>query len=220
MPLPRGRKSLPTMFSRTEDLPEDCEPTTTCTGQYGELRMLWHAAAELSPASSAASHVPRWEGQRTIWGRSRESLPMVLKTRSWSLLTMLRSSSPSDAITLVDVCGFGVPGTFGLQRSKQQRPRWLRDGCSWCAGARNRFWGCREATRKSGTWMPAGLGLRLVMECTRSFVIRARLFQDSRTNNERHVQNGSTSNTLQLAAVLSLISRFVTFNHAYRERQH
>lgn len=35
---------------------------------------------------------------------------MVLKTRSWSLLTMLRSSSPSDAITLVDVCGFGVPG--------------------------------------------------------------------------------------------------------------
>lgn len=30
MPLPRGRKSRPTMFSRTEDLPADCEPTTTC----------------------------------------------------------------------------------------------------------------------------------------------------------------------------------------------
>ena len=31
MPLPRGRKSRPTMFSRTEDLPDDCEPTTTYT---------------------------------------------------------------------------------------------------------------------------------------------------------------------------------------------
>lgn len=30
MPLPRGRKSRPTMFSNTEDLPEDWEPTTTC----------------------------------------------------------------------------------------------------------------------------------------------------------------------------------------------
>lgn len=29
IPLPRGRKSRPTIFSRTEDLPEDCEPTTT-----------------------------------------------------------------------------------------------------------------------------------------------------------------------------------------------
>lgn len=55
-------------------------------------------------------------GRRTIWGRSRESLPMVLKTRSWSLLTMLRSSSPSDAITLVDVCGFGVLGNCCLRR--------------------------------------------------------------------------------------------------------
>jgi hypothetical protein len=29
MPLPRGRKSRPTMFSRTDDFPEDCDPTTT-----------------------------------------------------------------------------------------------------------------------------------------------------------------------------------------------
>lgn len=29
MPLPRGRKSLPTIFSRTDDFPDDCEPTTT-----------------------------------------------------------------------------------------------------------------------------------------------------------------------------------------------
>ena len=29
MPEPRGRKSRPTMFSRTDDLPEDWEPTTT-----------------------------------------------------------------------------------------------------------------------------------------------------------------------------------------------
>ena len=28
MPVPRGRKSRPTKFSRTEDLPADCEPTT------------------------------------------------------------------------------------------------------------------------------------------------------------------------------------------------
>jgi len=32
IPLPRGRKSRPTMFSRTEDLPEDWEPTTTLKG--------------------------------------------------------------------------------------------------------------------------------------------------------------------------------------------
>ena len=30
MPLPRGRKSRPTIFSSTEDFPEDWEPTTTC----------------------------------------------------------------------------------------------------------------------------------------------------------------------------------------------
>lgn len=36
--------------------------------------------------------------ERTIWGRSRESLPMVLKTRSWSLLTIPSRSSPSAAI--------------------------------------------------------------------------------------------------------------------------
>ena len=29
MPLPRGKKSLPTIFSSTEDFPEDCDPTTT-----------------------------------------------------------------------------------------------------------------------------------------------------------------------------------------------
>lgn len=29
MPLPRGKKSRPTMFSRTDDLPADWEPTTT-----------------------------------------------------------------------------------------------------------------------------------------------------------------------------------------------
>lgn len=29
MPLPRGRKSLPTIFSSTDDFPDDCEPTTT-----------------------------------------------------------------------------------------------------------------------------------------------------------------------------------------------
>jgi hypothetical protein len=29
IPLPRGRKSLPTIFSSTDDFPDDCEPTTT-----------------------------------------------------------------------------------------------------------------------------------------------------------------------------------------------
>lgn len=29
MPVPLGRKSFPTMFSMTDDLPEDCDPTTT-----------------------------------------------------------------------------------------------------------------------------------------------------------------------------------------------
>lgn len=37
-------------------------------------------------------------GPLTIWGRSRESLPMVLKTRSWSLLTIPSRSSPREAI--------------------------------------------------------------------------------------------------------------------------
>lgn len=29
IPLPRGKKSRPTIFSSTDDFPEDCEPTTT-----------------------------------------------------------------------------------------------------------------------------------------------------------------------------------------------
>lgn len=33
MPVPRGRKSLPTRFSRTELLPDDCDPTTTICGR-------------------------------------------------------------------------------------------------------------------------------------------------------------------------------------------
>lgn len=33
MPVPRGRKSRPTMFSSTDDLPLDCEPTTTIWGR-------------------------------------------------------------------------------------------------------------------------------------------------------------------------------------------
>lgn len=36
--------------------------------------------------------------ERTIWGRSRESFPIVLKTRSCSLLTVDNRSSPSAAI--------------------------------------------------------------------------------------------------------------------------
>lgn len=28
IPEPRGKKSLPTKFSKTDDLPADCEPTT------------------------------------------------------------------------------------------------------------------------------------------------------------------------------------------------
>jgi hypothetical protein len=33
MPLPLGRKSLPTIFSKTEDLPLDCPPTTAICGK-------------------------------------------------------------------------------------------------------------------------------------------------------------------------------------------
>ena len=76
IPLPRGRKSLPTMFSRTEDLPDDCEPTTTC--RYHQRNSHWTQMKVLL----------------TICGKSRESLPMVLKTRSWSLLTVPKRSSP------------------------------------------------------------------------------------------------------------------------------
>jgi hypothetical protein len=48
---------------------------------------------------------PKGRGQRTIWGKSRESFPMVLKTRSCNRLTMLSSSSPSEAIAPVVLCG-------------------------------------------------------------------------------------------------------------------
>jgi hypothetical protein len=78
MPLPRGRKSLPTMFSRTEDFPDDCEPTTT-------YRML-------------ATRVNMQRRRHTICGRSSESLPMVLNTKSCSLLTVPSRSSPREAI--------------------------------------------------------------------------------------------------------------------------
>lgn len=39
---------------------------------------------------------------RTIWGRSRESLPMVLKTKSCNLLTVTSKSSPSEAMMRVN----------------------------------------------------------------------------------------------------------------------
>jgi hypothetical protein len=54
---------------------------------------------------------------RTIWGRSRESFPMVLNTRSCSLLTTLRSSSPSEAMALVVYVVFC-----------SQRLAWMRTG--------------------------------------------------------------------------------------------
>lgn len=34
MPLPRGRKSRPTIFSSTEDFPDDCDPTTTLSPEH------------------------------------------------------------------------------------------------------------------------------------------------------------------------------------------
>lgn len=45
----------------------------------------------------------------TIWGRSSESLPMVLKTRSCNLLTVFNRSSPSAAMA-PDVVEPGVGG--------------------------------------------------------------------------------------------------------------
>ena len=39
---------------------------------------------------------------RTIWGRSRESFPMVLKTKSCNLLTTPSRSSPRAAMTTVE----------------------------------------------------------------------------------------------------------------------
>ena len=39
IPLPRGKKSLPTMFSSTEDLPEDWEPTTTWRGSQCHIKL-------------------------------------------------------------------------------------------------------------------------------------------------------------------------------------
>lgn len=49
-------------------------------------------------------------GGYTIWGRSKLSLPIVLKTKSWSLFTIPSKSSPRDAI-LVRCGRFGEPGS-------------------------------------------------------------------------------------------------------------
>lgn len=43
----------------------------------------------------------------TICGKSRESLPMVLKTRSCNLLTVLRRSSPREAMAGTGVLSNG-----------------------------------------------------------------------------------------------------------------
>ena len=53
MPLPRGRKSLPTMFSRTEDFPDDCEPTTTYKSVSKSPSTAVDEAAELEGCSGA-----------------------------------------------------------------------------------------------------------------------------------------------------------------------
>ena len=37
IPEPRGRKSLPTKFSSTEDLPADCPPTTAICGRSRDI---------------------------------------------------------------------------------------------------------------------------------------------------------------------------------------
>ena len=50
----------------------------------------------------------------TICGRSRESLPMVLKTRSCNLLTTPRRSSPRDAMAILLV------GGMALERDKSR----------------------------------------------------------------------------------------------------
>lgn len=41
IPDPRGRKSRPTIVSSTEDLPEDCDPTTTIWGRSTESPPMW-----------------------------------------------------------------------------------------------------------------------------------------------------------------------------------
>jgi hypothetical protein len=51
----------------------------------------------------------------TIWGRSKESFPIVLKTKSCSLLTVASRSSPRAAIVNVAV------GIFGLYRVTKGR---------------------------------------------------------------------------------------------------
>lgn len=64
---------------------------------------------------------------------------MVLKTRSWSLLTMLSSSSPSDAMALVNVYGAwlltgsacaqtGKQHGFGMEKELQS----VREHTMWC----------------------------------------------------------------------------------------
>ena len=40
IPFPLGRKSLPTIDSKTELLPQDCDPMTTIYGRSIELRAL------------------------------------------------------------------------------------------------------------------------------------------------------------------------------------
>ena len=57
IPAPLGRKSRPTIASRTEDLPLDCPPTTTIWGRHchRDGRSWRRGASTPSPASAHAS---------------------------------------------------------------------------------------------------------------------------------------------------------------------
>ena len=58
MPVPLGRKSRPTMLSRTLLLPDDCDPTTTICGRStGVDPMAWNTSCSRFTVDTAPSMV-------------------------------------------------------------------------------------------------------------------------------------------------------------------
>lgn len=68
-------------------------------GAYNDLYTGKRKRKSLAIESSRREGVEGWDGGiYTIWGRSSESLPMVLKTKSCNLLTVDNKSSPRAAM--------------------------------------------------------------------------------------------------------------------------
>lgn len=96
----------------------------------------WGLSRRLRTYNDLEAGVSIWEEEKvheaihTIWGRSKLSLPIVLNTKSWSLLTIPSKSSPREAILLLcwmqTMLGRGGGArTFSGRRVDESQKSWL-----------------------------------------------------------------------------------------------